>query len=134
MILIDANPLIALADSNDELYEKALSDLKRLQRQPFFSTSTVLLEAFFAIPDTHGRKKLQQIIEGLHIQPVSQHPNLWNEIFQWLAKYADHRPDWTDGHLAVLCGRQKRFRVWSYDQEFRKIWRRPDGSRIPLAV
>lgn len=134
MILIDANPLIALADCNDELYEKVLTDLKRLQRQPFFCTSTVMVETFFAFQDAQGRKKVQQLIEGMRIQPVPEDRQLWNEIFQWLAKYAHHRPDWTDAHLAVLCGRQKRFRVWTYDEKFRKIWRRPDGSRIPLAV
>src|ERR1051325_1218223 len=134
MILIDSNPLIALADSNDELYKRALGDLKRLQRQPFFSTSTVLVEAFFALPDRHGRRKLQQVIDGINIQSVPEDQRLWTEVFQWLTKYADHHPDWTDAHLAVLCGRQKRFRVWTYDEEFRKIWRRPDGSSIPLAV
>src|SRR5687768_833391 len=108
MILVDANPLIALADSSDELYQKALSDLKRLQQQPFFSTSTVLVEAFFALPDARARVKLQQIIEGMQVQAVPDDRELWSEIFRWLGKYADHRPDWTDGHLAVLCGRQKR--------------------------
>jgi predicted nucleic acid-binding protein len=131
MILIDANPLIALADTSDQLYAQALADLKRLQRQPFFSTSTVLLEAFFAFPDWHARNRLREMVEGMQIQPVQDDRTLWNEVFRWLSKYADHHPDWTDGHLAVLCGREKRFRVWTYDDEFR---RRPDGSRIPLAV
>ena len=136
MILLDANPLIALANAGDQLHNRAMSDLRRLQRQSFFSTSTVLLEAFFALPDEMGRRRIAEIIEGMHIQPVAvvDDRGIWSDVFRWLAKYADHSPDWTDAHLAVLCGREKRFRVWTYDQEFRKIWRRPDGSRIPLAV
>src|SRR3954447_26455172 len=134
MILIDANPLIALADARDKLCGKAMADLKRLQRQPFFSTSTIMVEAFFAHPDTQHRKRLREIVEGIQIQPIAEDRALWNQVFDWLAKYSDHRPDWTDAQLAVLCGREKRFRVWTYDEEFRIIWRRPDGSRIPLAV
>jgi hypothetical protein len=25
-------------------------------------------------------------------------------------------------------------KLWTYDSEFRVVWRRPDGSRIPMAV
>jgi hypothetical protein len=55
-------------------------------------------------------------------------------VFDWMEKYADHEPDWTDGCLAVLCGRDRSLKVWTCDTEFRSIWRRPDGSTVPLAV
>ena len=35
---------------------------------------------------------------------------------------------------AVLCGRDKALKVWTYDGEFRTTWRRPDGTAIPLAT
>lgn len=53
---------------------------------------------------------------------------------QWLAKYADHDPDWADGCLAVFSGRDKSLKVWTCDREFRTTWRRPNGTTIPLAV
>ena len=55
-------------------------------------------------------------------------------MFDWLARHADHEPDWADGCLAVLSGLDTTARVWTYDSEFRTIWRRPDGTVIPLAV
>ena len=51
-----------------------------------------------------------------------------------LARYRDHDPDWADGYLAVVSGKRKGSKVWTYDREFRTTWRRPDGTRIPLAV
>ena len=68
-----------------------------------------------ALPDRHDR-------------------GFWLDVLNWLARYADQEPDWADGCLAVLCGRDERLKVWTYDREFRTIWRRPDGTAIPMAV
>jgi predicted nucleic acid-binding protein len=55
-------------------------------------------------------------------------------VFHWLTKYAEHEPDWADACIAVLCGHDKRLKVWTYDREFRTTWRRLDGTVIPMAV
>jgi hypothetical protein len=65
---------------------------------------------------------------------VDDDAGLWLEVFDWLDRYEEHEPDWADGYLAVISGHERRFRVWTYDREFRTIWRRADGSRIPLAL
>jgi len=72
----------------------------------------------------------------LHVQSVviEDTQSLWNEIFDWLAKYREHEPDWADGYLAVLCSRNRKYKVWTYDIEFRTLWRRTNGSAIPLAI
>jgi len=41
-------------------------------------------------------------------------------------------PDWADAYLAVVTGTDQRFRLWTYDREFRTTWRRPNGTPIPL--
>ena len=48
--------------------------------------------------------------------------------------YQDHEPDCADAYLAVVAGRDRRFRVWTYDRESRTTWRCPDGRVIPLAL
>src|SRR2546426_12720786 len=72
----------------------------------------------------------------LHVQSVviEDTQSLWNEIFDWLDKYREHEPDWADGYLAVLCSRNRKYKVWTYDIEFRTLWRRTNGSAIPLAI
>ena len=96
----------------------------------------VLTETCFLLPRAHHRARLRDLLPALSVGPcpIADNAGLRNDIFAWLAGYADHEPDWTDGYLAVVCGRERRFKVWTYDREFRTIWRRPDGSRIPLAV
>jgi predicted nucleic acid-binding protein len=136
MILLDANPLIALVDQRDALNPTAAADLKRLGSRKLFLSSPVLTEVCFALPHRYQRARLRDLIEAFDIQPcpVLREEILWDEVFQWLIDYSEHEPDWTDGYLAVLCGREKEFKLWTYDKEFRAVWRRPDGSRIPMAV
>jgi hypothetical protein len=56
----------------------------------------------------------------------------------WLRRFnennVDYQLDWADACRAVLCGRERDAKVWTYDREFRTTWRRPDGTAIPLAV
>jgi hypothetical protein len=31
---------------------------------------------------------------------------LWFEVFDWLMRYEEHDPDWADGYLAVVSGKE----------------------------
>lgn len=136
MILVDSNVLIALADRHDRLHAVAAADLRRLVGEDLLITPPVLAETCFGLPSAHHRARVHDLIQELHMRPcgVADGPHLWDEVFAWLARYAEHGPDWTDAYLAVLCGRDRALKVWTYDAEFARVWRRPDGSRIPLAA
>ncbi len=136
MILVDANVLIALVDPRQQFHARASADLKRLVGTELLLAAPVVSEVCFALPDGYRRARTRDLIRVLRIQPpaVADHLQLWNELFDWLARYAEHAPDWADAYLAVLCGRDRRLKLWTYDSEFWTVWRRPDGSRIPLAV
>jgi hypothetical protein len=60
--------------------------------------------------------------------------DLYEAVFGWLERYADHEPDWADGELVVLSERIAGTKVWTYDTEFWKIWRSFKGKRVPLFV
>src|SRR6266571_1057684 len=136
MILIDTTALVALCDPRDPLNKTALRHLKVLAKSQFAICEPVLAEACFHLSTLPQRSRLQRTLAALDVLPipVDDAQTLWKEVFNWLNKYADHEPDWADGYLAVLCGRDRRHKVWTYDVEFRTIWRRPDGSAIPMAV
>ncbi len=59
---------------------------------------------------------------------------LWSRVFDWMARYRGHGPDWADAYLAAVTGTDPRYKVWTFDREFRTTWRRPDGTAIPLAT
>jgi predicted nucleic acid-binding protein len=136
MILIDTTPLVALCDSRDEKHRMAVKHLESLASSEFALCEAVLTEACFHLPYRSQRQRLRALLDDLAVQPVpvANEGAFWLEVFEWLTKYADHEPDWADGCLAVLSGRERNARVWTYDREFRTTWRRPNGTAIPLAV
>ena len=136
MILIDTTPLVALSDPRDGLHAKALADLDRIAKRGIVLCEPVLTEACFLLGRQVQRARLERLVVELGMTPlaIEDVAELRLEVFRWLARYAEHQPDWADGYLAVVSERQKDARVWTYDAEFRTTWRRPSGKRIPLAV
>jgi len=136
VILIDTTPLVALCDPRDGLHAKALADLDRVAKRAIVLCEPVLTEACFLLSRPVQRARLEQLIVGIGMTPlaIEDEAELRTAVFGWLARYAEHEPDWADGYLAVVSERQKAARVWTYDREFRTTWRRPGGTRIPLAV
>jgi predicted nucleic acid-binding protein len=136
MIVIDTNALVGLVDSSDELHPQAAAHFARLGRQELCVTGATLAEAVHLLPLDEQRKRLWGLLQEFDIgmSPIPDSNEVWEEVFEWLNRYAEHSPDWADGLLAVMSSRDKRLRVWSYDEEFRTIWRRKDGGRIPMAV
>lgn len=136
MILVDTTPLVALCDARDSKHVSAVKHLGSLTGNAFVTCDAVITEACFHLPYPSQRQRLTALLRELGVQP---HPDtcgqqFWSDVFDWLAKYADHEPDWADGCLSVLSGRDKTLRLWTYDRAFRTTWRRPNGTAIPPAV
>lgn len=135
MTLIDTGPLVALCDPHDRLHELARTHLTLLAGAGLRTCDAVITEAVFHLPHSAQRRRLALVLDELDIDvaPTHEAPVL-ADTFAWLHKYAAHEPDWADACLAVLASRNSRFRVWTYDREFRTIWRKTDGRPIPMAV
>jgi predicted nucleic acid-binding protein len=137
VILVDTTPLVALCDGRDALHARAVRDLASLAPVNRFAVcDAVLTETCFHLPHPHQRQRLRLLLRDLGIRaiPLESERDVWFEILDWLARYAEHEPDWADGCLAVLSGHDAEVKVWTYDREFRTTWRRPDGGAIPLAT
>ena len=136
MILVDTSPLVALCDSRDAKHRTAVKHLEKLANAELATCEAVLMEACFHLPHRSQRLRLHAMLTEFRIGalPDTADRRFWSDVFEWLVKYADHDPDWADGCIAVLAGRDKDLKVWTYDREFTTIWRRPDGTVIPLAA
>lgn len=134
MTLVDTTPLVALCDARDAKHATAVRQLASIAADGLAVCEAVLTETCFHLPHDSQRQRLRALLERLDVQPLSQEceTGFWLDVFDWLAKYADHEPDWADACLAVLSGRDHDLKVWTYDREFRTTWRRPDGTAIPL--
>ena len=135
MILADTGPLVALCDPRDARHALAVTHLSRFATSGLGVCDAVITEACFHLSHLRQRARLQAILNEFRVKCLpTDDPVFRDDVFGWLIKYGEHEPDWADGCLAVLCGRNPRLKVWTYDREFRTIWRRPDGRAIPMAV
>jgi predicted nucleic acid-binding protein len=136
VILIDTTPLVALCDARDSKHRRALAHLESLASEQLAICEAVLTEACYHLPHMSQRQRMQALLRDLALQPLplTHERAFWMEVLDWLAKDADHEPDWADACLAVLSGRDRKLKIWTYDREFQTTWRRPDGTAIPLAV
>ena len=136
MILIDTGPLVAICDPRDAKHMIAVDDLRKLATAEFAICDAIVSEACFHLPGRAQRQRLRAALDKLDVVafPGATDAGFRYDVFAWLLKYADHEPDWADACIAVLCGADRSLSVWTYDKEFHTTWRRPDGTRIPLAV
>ena len=136
MILIDTGPLVALCDERDEHHRTATRELRALRGEPFSTCEAVLAEACFLLNLPYVRQRLRTTLRDLRVQVLPQPKGapLWASTLEWMEKYADHAPEWADAYIAVLAGLNPQLRVWTFDNEFHTIWKRPDGTAIPLVT
>ena len=130
MILIDTNVLVALVDERDALRNRALEDLGKLEG-PFEVLDAVLVETCFLLQQAYLRQRVYFVLERLAIGHTQIQDDWWSSIFAWLAKYARHEPDLCDAMLVVTAARQKSA-IWTYDAEFTKLSRSPEGKALQL--
>jgi predicted nucleic acid-binding protein len=130
MILLDSNVLVALADERDRLHKRAWSDLRGL-KGPFGVPSAVLVESCVFLEAAHERARLRAMLDSLRMQPLEPTTPWWSDLFAWLSHYAEHAPDFCDAMLVLLATRHASS-IWTYDKEFRNIWRRLDGKALKI--
>jgi predicted nucleic acid-binding protein len=130
MILIDTNVLVALVDERDRLRSRAMSDLTKL-KGPFGILDAVLVETFFLLGQPYLRRRVRFVLERLTVLHMQIQTEWWSTIFDWLEKYARHEPDLCDAALVVAATHEKRS-IWTYDTEFAKLWRTPEGRPLQL--
>src|SRR5262245_3563732 len=114
MIVLDTGPLVALCDNRDGKHKLAVRQLQTLSDDQFATCEAVITEACLHLPHTSQRQRLRALLRELDVEPIPVRldPGLWSETFDWLARYAEHEPDWADACLAVLSGRDRQIRVW----------------------
>src|SRR5881397_2523296 len=97
MILVDTNVLVALTDAREELFHRANADLLRLGREEFFTIGAVLTEVHWLLKDAYPRERAVLTMRRLNVHAVADDSDaLWQNVFTWLQRYAEHEPDWTD--------------------------------------
>ncbi len=113
-----------------------MAELQTLSRGTFALCEPVMTEAWFLLRAAPLRRRLDALVTDLpFLTWVPGKPDAFRrEVLYWLERYADQEPDWADGYLVVASAHARTGKIWTFDSEFIRKWRRSDGSRVPLAT
>lgn len=133
VVLLDAGPLVALADRHDAAHGWAVLQLRRL-RDPLQCCGAVLAEAGFVLrhaPLALGRIRAE--IEHGNIVPVPESPILWQRCFALMERYANVPMSFADACLVALAETMPGARIFTLDRDF-LIYRQENGQPLALVA
>jgi predicted nucleic acid-binding protein len=133
-VLVDTGPLVALCDERDSLHARARRELDALKGTLCVGLP-VLTEAHYLLPDRRLRLRLQAFFtrELMRAEAPERSEAVTARSLEWLRRYADHAPDFTDAFLVCWAEADAAASVWTFDREFVTTWRTLSGKRVKLA-
>ncbi|MFT3712764.1 MAG: PIN domain-containing protein [Archangium sp.] len=130
-VLVDTGPLVALLDTRDGLHDRAMRELKLLRGELKVEVP-VLVEAHLFLQSKALRARVvEAFARGSFILGDAGVAERTRYALQWLERYAEHAPDFADGWV-VAAADVERAAVWTFDSEFKSVWRTLSGKRIKL--
>ena len=109
MILIDAGPLVALVDADDQFHAECSAAFRTLRRQPMGTAWPVLTEVMHFLEDLPKAQDnvWEMIVRGIvEILPLG--PDDVTRIRELMQKYSDRPMDLADAALIRVCGTGQR--------------------------
>ena len=123
MILVDAGPLVALVDADDQFHKKCVAALKMV-REPLATVWPPVTEAMYLLSDL---PKAQEAVWEMLARGVLQLLPLdladVPRIRELMGKYADRRMDLADAALVRVAEREGIRKIFTVDREDFSIYR-----------
>jgi uncharacterized protein len=123
LILVDAGPLIALVDADDQHHEKCVKALQRF-REPLATVWPALTEALYLLGDL---PKGQQAILEMLVRGALQLLDLGSRdvprIRELMQKYSDRRMDLADAALLTVAEREGTQKIFTVDRRDFSVYR-----------
>lgn len=133
MILVDTTPLVALFSPNDPLHDRACRELLLVEREQLAVCEPVLTELMHLAPRADVRRAIRDALVAWDVRLVRlADERSLDAVFGFLNRYAEHVPDFADAYLVALSQQIRRAKVWTFDREVQHLWRRADGTAVPL--
>lgn len=117
MILVDAGPLVALIDADDEHHESCASAFKKL-REPLGAVWPALTEAMYLLGDLpKAQDALWEMLVrgGIHLLPLGFDDV--SRMRELMRKYADRPMDMADAALVRIGEREGIRKVFTIDRK-----------------
>jgi predicted nucleic acid-binding protein len=123
MILVDAGPLVALVDSDDQHHAKCVAALKTL-REPLATVWPPLTEAMYLLADLHkAQEALWEMLHrgALHLLPLDSADV--PRIRELMRKYSNRPMDLADAALLTVAEREGLRKIFTVDRRDFSVYR-----------
>jgi uncharacterized protein len=132
VILIDAGPLVALVDADDQHHEKCVDCLRSL-REPLATVWPPLVEALYLLGDVpQGQEALWEMLERGAVQLLRLDLADVPRMRQLMVKYADRPMDFADAALVRVAERDGIRKVFTVDRGDFAVYRLHGRARLTL--
>ena len=132
MILIDAGPLVALVDADDQHHGACTAALKGL-REPLATVWPPLTEAMYLLADLPtGQEAIWEMIERGAIKLLPLQPADIPRIRELMRKYAQRPMDLADATLIRVAEREGIRKIFTVDRKDFSVYRLHNRIRPTL--
>lgn len=124
MILIDAGPLVALMDADDQYHVSCSRAFRGLRSQPLGTVWPVLTEAMYFLDDVpNGQDRVWEMIVRGAVQLLPLGPDDVPRIRELMKQYADRPMDLADAALIHVAEREHVRRFFTIDRKDFSVYR-----------
>ena len=123
MILVDAGPLVALLDADDQYHKKCVAALKVL-REPLVTVWPPVTEAMYLLEDLpKAQEALWEMLSRGVLQLLSLGHTDVPRMRELMSKYADRPMDLADAALVRVAEREGTRKIFTVDREDFSVYR-----------
>ena len=132
MILVDAGPLVALVDADDQHHEECAATLKTL-REPLATVWPPIVEAMYLLPDQPlAQEALWEMLERGAILLLPLDASDIPRIRELMRKYSNRRMDLADAALLRVAEREGFREIFTIDRRDFSVYRLHRRTRLTL--
>ena len=132
MILIDAGPLVALVDEDDQHHAKCVATLKQL-REPLATVWPPVVEAMYLLSGLPlAREALWEMLERSAVLLLPLDANDIPRIRELMGKYRNRRMDFADAALLRVAERENTKKIFTVDRRDFSVYRLHNRMRLTL--
>jgi uncharacterized protein len=123
MILVDAGPLVALVDADDQYHEQCVAALKRLH-EPLATVWPPLTEAMYLLNDLpSAQNALWEMLMRKAVDVLSLGSVDLPRLRELMRKYADRQMDLADAALIRVAEREGIRKIFTVDKRDFAVYR-----------
>lgn len=123
MILVDAGPLVALVDADDQYHKKCVAALK-VMREPLVTVWPPVTEAMYLLGDLpKAQEALWEMLARGVLQLLSLDFADVPRMRELMSKYADRPMDLADAALVRVAEREGIRKIFTVDREDFSVYR-----------